>query len=86
MINSVQLTLELPQNVFSALRKEPEAFLREMRLAAAVKWYELEEISQSKAAEIAGVSRAEFLAALTRFGVSPFQVTADELIQEMADV
>ncbi|MCA9966724.1 MAG: UPF0175 family protein, partial [Anaerolineales bacterium] len=68
MINSVQLTLELPQNVFSALRKEPEAFLREMRLAAAVKWYELEEISQSKAAEIAGVSRAEFLAALTRFG------------------
>lgn len=86
MINSVQLTLELPQNVFSALRKEPEAFLREMRLAAAVKWYELEEISQSKAAEIAGVSRAEFLAALTRFGVSPFQVTADELIQETADV
>ena len=86
MINSVQLTLELPQNVFSALRKEPEAFLHEMRLAAAVKWYELEEISQSKAAEIAGVSRAEFLAALTRFGVSPFQVTADELIQEMADV
>lgn len=86
MINSVQLTLELPQNVFSALRKEPEAFLREMRLAAAVKWYELEEISQSKAAEIAGISRAEFLTALTRFGVSPFQVTADELLQEAADV
>lgn len=86
MIDSVLLTLELPQTIFSALRKEPEAFLREMRLAAAIKWYELEEVSQSKAAEIAGVSRAEFLLALARFGVSPFQVTAEDLIQEVADV
>jgi len=60
--------------------------LREMRLAAAIKWYEMEEISQSKAAEIAGISRAEFLTALGRFNVSPFQVTADDLIQEVGDV
>lgn len=86
MANTVQLTLELPQDIFSALRKEPEAFLLEMRLAAAVKWYEMEEVSQSKAAEIAGISRAEFLTALARFNVSPFQITADDLIREAADV
>ncbi|MBK7180417.1 MAG: UPF0175 family protein [Chloroflexi bacterium] len=86
MTTTVQLTLELPQDIFSALRQEPEAFLREMRLAAAVKWYETEQISQSKAAEVAGISRAEFLAALARFGVSPFQITADELISEVNNV
>ena len=82
-MNTVHLTIELPRDLFSALRQEPEEFVREMRLAAAVKWYETEKVSQAKAAEIAGLSRAEFLAALDRFGVTPFQVTADELVQEV---
>jgi len=82
MANTVQLTLELPRGVFSALREDPEMFLREMRLAAAVKWYETQRISQAKAAEIAGLSRAEFLAALDQFEVTPFQVSAADLIQE----
>jgi predicted HTH domain antitoxin len=85
IMDTVKLTLELPRDLFSAIRQNPEAFLKEMRLAAAVKWYETERVSQAKAAEIAGVSRAEFLEALGQFGVTPFQVTADELIRDMGD-
>jgi hypothetical protein len=40
-------------------------------------------ISQSKAAELAGVSRQEFLEALNRFKVSPFQVTPDIKLQSI---
>jgi predicted HTH domain antitoxin len=80
---SVQIVLELPEEVFSALRRTPEAFVTEMRLAAAVKWYEIGLLSQSKAAELAGVSRQEFLASLARFSVSPFQVTPQELAREL---
>ena len=81
---TVQIRLEFPEAVFSALRSNPEVFAKEMRLAAAVKWYEVGLISQSKAAEVAGVSRQAFLAALARFNVSPFQVTAEELAEELA--
>ena len=81
---TVQLTIELPEGAFSALRTNPDAFVQEMRLAAAVKWYEVGIISQSKAAEIAGVSRQDFLAALSRFNVSPFQVTPQELAEELS--
>ena len=78
----VQMTIEMPEGALASLRKDPESFMRELRLAAAIKWYELGEVSQSRAAEIAGVSRQEFLAALGRYRVSPFQYTPEEAIEE----
>jgi predicted HTH domain antitoxin len=83
-METVQVSLELPRSIFSALRQDPAGFVDEMRLAAAVKWYEMRRISQAKAAEIAGLSRSEFLTALARFGVSPFQYGADEIVAEVA--
>ena len=82
-METVQLSIELPQSVFSAIREDPVSFMREMRLAAAVKWYEAEMISQAKAAEIAGLSRTEFIDALNRFKMSPFQYDSiEELVEE----
>lgn len=75
--------IQLPDTVFSALRKAPDEFVQEMRIAAAVKWYELDEVSQGKAAEVAGLSRSDFISALTRYKVSVLQYTDEELAQEL---
>ena len=80
---NVQVNLQLPDSVFSALRKSPDEFVAEMRITAAVKWYEMQMVSQAKAAEIAGLSRHDFLMALSRFNVSPFQTTPEELAEEI---
>ena len=80
---NIQVNLQLPDTVFSALRKTPDEFVSEMRGTAAIKWYEMQLVSQAKAAEIAGLSRHDFLLALSRFNVSPFQTTPEELQKEI---
>jgi predicted HTH domain antitoxin len=83
---SVALIIDMPETVFSAIRKSPSEFAAEMRLAAAVKWYEMGVVSQEKAAEIAGLTRADFIFSLARFSVSPFQSTADEITEDLRNV
>jgi predicted HTH domain antitoxin len=76
------ITFEFPAEVFSALRRSPEEFAHEMRVAAAVEWYAEGIVSQGKAAGIAGISRSEFLDELARRRVSASQATLDEIRDE----
>lgn len=80
----MKITLDLPEDVFSSLRQAPGDFAAELRLAACVKWYELGKISQAKAAEISGLSRADFIDALRAYHVPAIQVAPSELEQELA--
>jgi predicted HTH domain antitoxin len=77
------VSLELPGEIFSALRRSPEEFVREMRRAAAIHWYARGEISQEKAAQIAGLDRTDFLLALAREQINAFVVDIEDLKREL---
>ena len=55
----------------------------QLQLMAALKMFELGKLSSGKAAELAGLSRVEFLAACSNYGVSPFNYSGEELEGEL---
>jgi predicted HTH domain antitoxin len=57
----------------------------EVRLAAAVKLFELERLSSGAAASLAGIPRTLFLAKLGDYGVNTFELDEAALIDDLAN-
>jgi predicted HTH domain antitoxin len=73
------LTVALPDGIFEAVRKAPDEIAQEMRVAVAVRWYGQGLVSQGKGAEIAGLTRSQFIDALGAAGVPACQETIEEI-------
>ncbi len=80
------LTIEMPRDAFAAIQADPQEFARQMRIAAAIKWYELGRVSQGKGAEIAGLSRSDFIDALSAARVPALQISPEQLREELMNV
>ncbi len=78
------ISIDLPDTTFKVLGKTQKELGREILVVAIVKWFELGTISQGKAAEILGISRAEFLDVLSKYRVSSWQYTGEELDEELS--
>ncbi len=79
-----QVSVELPEAVYSVLHCSPAELDKELRLAASVHWYQQGRISQEWAAKIAGMDRTDFLLALSRMGKDSFVVDFEDLDSELA--
>lgn len=79
------IQVAVPDGLFAALRKAPHELPREMRIAAAIHWYQQGTISMERAAETAGMNRSDFLAELARRRVDVFVVDEDDLARELRD-
>ena len=76
------ISIQVPDSVASVFGNPDDAG-KSILAAAVVKWFELGRISQGKAAEILGLSRADFLNLLASYRVSAWQYTEQELDEEL---
>ncbi|MBE9109405.1 UPF0175 family protein [Nodosilinea sp. LEGE 07298] len=82
-MSSVQI--EVPDEVLISLKETPETISRELSILAAVKLFELGKLSSGRAAQLAQVSRVEFLNLIGRYQVSPFTLSPEELAQDVSN-
>ena len=74
-----QIVIDIPEKVLLAEKTDETTFARELRTLAAVKLYELGRLSSGRAAELAGMSRVEFLLELGRYKVFPLEAELRDL-------
>ncbi len=80
-----EVVLTIPEETASALSLPLEAMGAEIRLAAAVKLFEIGRLSSGAAAALAGIPRALFLAQLGDYGVNTFDLTEAALAEDLAN-
>ena len=73
------ISIEIPESILIAEKTDEVSFAKELRVLAAVKLYELGRLSSGRAAELAGMSRVEFLMNLGRYKVFPFASELNDL-------
>jgi predicted HTH domain antitoxin len=73
------ITIAVPEKVLLAEKADEAEFAKELREAAAVKLYELGRLSSGRAADLAGMSRVEFLLTLGKYRVFPLAAELEDL-------
>ncbi|MCD6167055.1 UPF0175 family protein [bacterium] len=74
-----------PEDLPKALGETPEVFERELRFLVAAKLYEMGRIFSGRAAEMADMSRVEFLEALGKYRIPVFNYSLEELEREIRE-
>ena len=79
------MSIQIPDSAFAVFGLGDDGS-RSILAAAVVKWFELGRVSQGKASEILGLSRAEFAELLTSYRVSAWQFSSAEINKELAQI
>jgi predicted HTH domain antitoxin len=78
-----ELKIRYPSGFEHAVHMTKEELEQHIRLMAALKMFELGKISSGKAAQLAGMSRVEFLETCGRYRVSIFNYPPEEVEEEL---
>jgi len=73
------ITWDIPRETLLALKGSTDEVGVILRMASAVKLYEIGKLSSGAAAQLAGVPRTVFLSRLADYGVDTFQLSEEEL-------
>jgi predicted HTH domain antitoxin len=77
-----RIPMDVPDESLLALKLSEDQAEEALRMAAAVKLFELSRLSSGAAARLAGVPRVVFLSRLADYGVDTFRMTAEDFQKE----
>jgi predicted HTH domain antitoxin len=77
------LSIQYPDDLFAASGKSRETLERELSLDLAVRLFEKGSVSLGKAAQLAGLSKIDFMAELSRSNITVINLDSEEIEAEV---
>jgi predicted HTH domain antitoxin len=82
-MKTTEIRFEIPEDILNSLNQDKNEFTQQLRLHMALQLYKNHKLSFGKAAELAGMSRDEFLIALDSNKIDFFDYDPSELEVEL---
>ena len=77
-----RIVMEIPDESLLALKLSPDQAEEALRMAAAVKFFELGRLSSGAAAHLAGVPLVVFLSRIADYGIDTFRLSSEDIQRE----
>ena len=79
--------ITLPQEIVLSLRESSEDIVKDMKMTVAVKYYKENRLSLGQSAQLAEMSKEEFIKLLSSYKISIFNFDNDEeLLEDIKNV
>lgn len=80
------VSFEIPEDLLASLKLGVAALQLDIRLLAAIAYFQDKRLSLGKATQLAGLNRLEFLDVLARRGITVFDYDESVLVSELAGI
>jgi predicted HTH domain antitoxin len=79
-----RISIDIADDLLLALREQPQDVVQEMRVSAALHYFQTRRLSLGQAARLAGIPHLVFLDVLMAHGVPAFDLSVEDADAEMA--
>ena len=83
MMKPAEIRFEIPEDILNSLNQNTNEFIKQLRLGTALQLYKNHKLSFGKAAELAGISRDEFLIEVDKNNIDFIVYDPSELEAEL---
>ncbi len=82
-MKTIELQIAIPEDVLYTLNENKNDFIKQMKLFTAIELYRLQKLSMGKAAELAGMSKVDFMLSLGNYGVVVIDYDEEDFKEEL---
>jgi predicted HTH domain antitoxin len=79
-----RISIDIADDLLLALREQPQDVVPEMRVSAALHYFQTRRLSLGQAARLAGIPHLAFLDVLMAHGIPAFDLSVEDADAEMA--